>query len=97
MRQQIPLPDLRKRRADMLTAMVMNLIERFLRNDDEVDARGYAARALREFFFTVGVEVITDFERTMAGLPLRDNEGYTEDQLNRLMTMMERATMDIKL
>lgn len=93
MRNQIPWPDLRLRRADMLTAMVMNQIEPFLRVDDEIDGRKHASRKLREFLHTLGVEVITDFERTQAGLPLRGQEGYTEEELHHLEDARREAMM----
>lgn len=81
---RISYPNLRRRRAEMLTGMVMNQIEQFLRNDEEVDARKHVSRNLVELFSAVGIEIVTDFDREHYGLPPRNPEGYTAEELYRL-------------
>lgn len=89
---QIPWQNLRQRRAEMLAAMVMNCLDRFIRDDQEVDCRKYASRELMLLFSALGAEVITDFERLQAGLPQRGPMGYTDEEL-RIMEANRAAAL----
>ena len=49
------------------------------------------AEELFDFFCSQGVQVITDAERAAAGLPLRDENGLTEEELQILENKMLEA------
>lgn len=89
---EVSWPNLRIRRAEMLAGIVMHLISPMIEQHDEVDLRSVAYRKLVEFFATVGVDVVTDFERQAAGLPMRDLQGYAPEELHAL-EIYRRAAM----
>lgn len=89
----ILLINVRRRRAEQLTGMVFQAIERYI--DDSERAREFNIRRrvfeeLGTLFSAIGVEVVTDFSRVEAGLPLRNEEGYTVDELRK----MEQARLE---
>jgi hypothetical protein len=69
--------DLRKARADQFTAEVFRAIEPFLRDDGEEPVSKHVLQTLFDLFYNGGFEAITDHMRVEAGLPLRDNRGWT--------------------
>lgn len=92
--------DLRKARADQFTAEVLRAIEPFLRDDGEEPVQKYAARALFNLFYNGGFEAITDQMRVEAGLPLRDDLGWTAKEVQimedrRLEALTRPLTMTI--
>lgn len=73
--------DLRRHKAKDLAGFVMSLIRPYL--CDHGDARGCrdASRALTKAFYDAGFEVLTDETRRAAGLPPRDEKGWTAHEL----------------
>lgn len=83
-RVEIPLPDMRRRRAEMFTAMVMREVEPHLdRSKEALDhrVREQVYMRLSRLFAQIGVDVLTDFDREQIGLPLRGDQGWTADEL----------------
>lgn len=91
---RFPYPNRRRQRAEHLVAIVMNAIGPVIRNDGEVNGPRHAQRALTEIFSAIGVDVITDFDRHEAGLPLRGAEGYTPEELYLLDMKFRNALLD---
>ena len=83
--------DLRRRRADALVAEIMSAIGPFLSHDR--DAREDAARAVHRLLTSQGAYVMTDHERAEAGLPPRDDKGWTEAELRAYEASMLHAMM----
>lgn len=86
--------DLRRRRAEALASAVLQKINGFLAEEDRKDT--YCA--LMELFLGSGVEVLTDEDRRQAGLPSRDDYGWTPQELSalelaRLETMVKPLSM----
>lgn len=80
----IQTPNLRRARSDQFTHMVMQVIEPYLEQHGEHDVRKYALRELHKLFSNIGADIVTDFVRAELGLPLRDNEGWTPDELRAM-------------
>ena len=81
----LPPLDLRRRRADQITAMVMEVIRHYLFLDrDDKYAERYIVRDLVEAFCNSGAELITDEVRAQSGLPPRDHLGWTSDEIREL-------------
>lgn len=77
-------PNLRRARADQFTHMVMRVIEPYLEQHGEQDAREYAFRELHKLFSGIGAEIVTDFVRAELDLPLRGDDGWTPDELRAM-------------
>jgi hypothetical protein len=75
--------DLRRKRAQQLTAYIMHAIGKYI-TDDRSDYRRKAHEDLYELLYSQGVEVLTDADRLLAGLPVRGNLGWTPDELRAL-------------
>lgn len=58
----------------------MHLIDEYI-TDRENNNYRKAYNALYEAFHQAGVEVLTDHDRAMAGLPTRDVKGWTPQEL----------------
>lgn len=83
----IPWPNRRKMRADALAAMTMRAVERYLDNSPEAldhNVRKRAHQELFDMFYQVGADIVTDLDRANAGLPARNSEGYTDEELQIL-------------
>lgn len=80
----LPLGDMRldrrRLRANSLAAAVMQVITPYIRDEDGQE-RKEAYYAMLKLFLTEGVEVLTDNDRLAAGLPPRDEKGWTPDEL----------------
>lgn len=87
----IPWNDMRRLRADALTAHVMRIISPYI-TDYENNLHAKAHEALYKVFHDAGVEVITDMDRAAAGLMPRDDQGYTRDEL-QILEMRRREAM----
>jgi hypothetical protein len=74
------VPDRRRMRADQLTACIMHALSRYML--DTCQSR--AASDLFELLYEKGIEVITDQERSEAGLQPRNAEGLTPQDLHAL-------------
>jgi len=83
MREQDLKLNLRRMRAEMFVSAVLNELRPFLREEDGPCDRPErdAYYALLKLFIDQGVDVITDYTRQEAGLPPRDGEGWTRDEL----------------
>ena len=64
--------NLRKMRAQQLTAVIMREI------DDLIENRREAHDRIHNLFMQEGVEVITDYTRQEFGLPKRQADGWTD-------------------
>lgn len=86
-------PELRRNKANALTAHVMNVISKYL--CDHGDAHGHrdASRALMQMFYESGADIITDADRAAAGLPDRGPSGLTREELQ----IMEARRMEAML
>jgi hypothetical protein len=85
--------DLRERRAHQITAMIMNIVGKFMCEHGDNCGNRDASRALFEVLYQEGVELITDQTRAEAGLPKRGERGLTKEELlalehRRLEVMM---------
>ncbi len=80
MRHRISPPDLRRLRAQQLTASIMQELNPLLRDDQRRDVH----EAVYSLLWRSGAEVLTDSARREAGLPDRNNEGWTADELRVL-------------
>lgn len=74
--------DHRRMRANALTAHIMHAIGKYLYRHGEVDGAREASRALFEMLYESGADIITDLDRSLAGLPVRDHSGLTRDELS---------------
>lgn len=87
----IPWQDMRRLRADALTAHVMRVISPFI-TDYENNAHARAQEELRKVFHSAGVEIVTDIDRAQAGLMPRNDQGYTVEEL-QILDMRRREAM----
>lgn len=58
------------------------------------DAYRNAARKLEELFHTAGAYIVTDADRAAAGLPMRDHNGLTLEELVVIEAKMMQAMME---
>jgi len=91
--------DKRRARAGQMASTIMQVIDPFLREDGS-SVRRSAFERLYELFFTEGVEVLTDHDRAMLGLPQRDGEGWSDEELKvldylRLQIMLKPLVMPL--
>lgn len=80
MRDYIQPFDLRRLRAQRLTGAIMNEISRLIEGDNAREIN----RAIYDLLWRSGADMITDHDRSNAGLPDRGNNGYTHDELHIL-------------
>lgn len=66
----------RAERAASLTAAIMNEIGDLVGNN-----RQDVAKAIDNLLWRLGVDPLTDSHREAAGLPLRDNKGWTREEI----------------
>jgi hypothetical protein len=96
--EMLGLQDMRKIRADHLTATVMNIVGEYI-TDVENDLYRKAYRKLYEAFYDAGADVMTDNDRKMLGLPERGPDGWTvEEKLifgNRMRDAMSKPIAHI--
>lgn len=78
------VPEFRRKRTMQLTAHIMNLIGKYLCDHGEVRGAGDASRDLFESIYESGAEVITDADRSAAGLVPRGPYGMTAEELRIL-------------
>jgi len=83
----------RQIRAQMLTAQIMHILDRHLKDGAHRDV----ARELEELFYARGAYVVTDAERAQAGLSPRDHHGLTIEELVAIEgRMMEALLMPVR-
>lgn len=85
--------DIRRHRAQVLTAEIMRMISPMICEHEERHLHREAHKRLFEFFWTSGHDFITDMDRANAGLPQRGVLGWTEAELRvmenqRLMALV---------
>lgn len=80
----------RHQRTNHLMNMVMHHMERFIPTEYYRDA----ARTLEELFHTTGAYIVTDADRAAAGLPMRDHNGLTLDELAIIERQMIAAMLE---
>ncbi len=80
MRYTVPWQDMRRIRTQRLTASIMQEILPLLNDDQPRDVR----EAIYNLLWRSGAEVLTDYERKEIGLPDRNNDGWTDDELRAL-------------
>lgn len=73
--------DRRRVRADAITAHIMHAIGKYLCDHGDVDGHKEASRALFDMLFQAGADIVTDIDRSKAGLPPRDHNGLTREEL----------------
>lgn len=84
----IPYTHKRHIRAKNLTAAIMQEISQFLPDN----ARWDVVRAIEKLLWREGVEILTDFDRKILGLPDRNNDGWTEEEL-RIFDLQRQELM----
>jgi hypothetical protein len=77
-------PELRRNRANQLTAHILSIVGKYLCDHGDVRGHREASRDLFEVLYESGAEVITDADRATAGLSPRGPYGLTEEQLRIL-------------
>lgn len=87
--------NLRRQRAEAMTAAILNEISPFM---DYEDRRRDIYYAIFELLNKEGAEVITDHTRQELGLPPRDGYGWTADEIRayemrRLELLLRPSTM----
>ena len=80
--QHVPFPNLRRQRADALLATIMQTLGPCLHHDSE--AFYDASRALAARLMDDGVEILSDYERDRLGLPPRQINGWTAEEVRIL-------------
>lgn len=78
---RLVLPELRRMRAQQLTAHIMNVVGKYLCDHGEAHGARDASRDLFEAIYESGAEIITDADRSTAGLQPRGPYGMTADEL----------------
>jgi hypothetical protein len=88
--------NLRQRRADALAHAIMHAIWPHIPDCDHTyrqHTRWKISEALRRLLMDEGVEVLTDHTRHELGLPPRDPDGWTADEI----VAMERVRLELML
>lgn len=78
------MPNLRRHRAQQLTAHIMHVVGKYLCDHGAAKGSRDASRELMEALYDSGADIITDADRATAGLPARGPCGLTEEELNIL-------------
>jgi hypothetical protein len=86
------MPERRRARAQALTSHIMQLIQRYLCDHFEEDGHREASAVLFEALYESGADIITDADRSAAGLPPRGPYGLTADEM-RLMEHKHMTAM----
>lgn len=81
---RLAYPDHRIARANSLTAHIMSIVGKYLCDHGDSKGRRDASRDLYEAIYESGVDIITDADRAVAGLPARGPFGLTVEQLRIL-------------
>lgn len=81
--------DLRRRRADAVAHHIWQAIREHVDRERERDVFD----ALQDALMTIGVDMVTDYDRQQLGLPPRGPDGWTREEL----AAMERLRIDALL
>lgn len=74
--------DLRRNRAQHLTAHMLNIVSKYVCEHGDRDAMQDLSRELMEAFYESGADIVTDADRAAAGLRPRDGYGVTKEELH---------------
>lgn len=77
-----------------LLGLVMHHITPYLNPNPESRACRDVARVLEELFHASGVQIITEADRAAAGLPPRDHNGMTLEELTVMEAHFRRAMLE---
>ncbi len=77
-------PEPRWHHANAITAHIMHLIGRHLCDHGEANGPKEVSRELFEAVYESGAYIVTDADRSTAGLPQRDRHGLTREELHIL-------------
>lgn len=92
-------PDRRRQRAQMFSAQVMRIVDRYVcdHGEENHDNHKHLHRELFKLFYDDGFDTVTDLDRANAGLPLRDDKGWTADELRVIeMARVEQMLRPLK-
>lgn len=81
-------------RTQQLLGLVMHHIQPYLDQNSERKAYRDVARVLEELFHASGVQIITEADRAAAGLPPRDHNGMTLEEITIIEAKLLRAMME---
>lgn len=73
--------DRRRMRANAITAHIMQAIGKYLCDHGDENGAREASRALFDMLFQAGADIVTDLDRSNAGLAPRDHNGLTREEL----------------
>ena len=79
-----PVAPLRKYRADRIASEIMQIIDKHLRDNREVQESNKMRdihRDILDMFFKADVDVVTEIDRIEAGLPRHNAYGYTKEEM----------------
>lgn len=85
--------DRRRMRADAITAHIMHAIGDYLCRHGETDGAREASRTLFKMLYEAGADIVTDVDRSNAGLAPRDHNGLTREE----MQIMEAKRIEAML
>lgn len=87
-------PDMRRMRTEQFVAEVMRVVSPYI---CDPDARGREEaevyRRLIDHFWTVGIDFVSDHIRAQVGLPLRNDRGWTPQELRVMEDLRIEAMM----
>jgi hypothetical protein len=81
---QIQLIDKRRLRAMQLTALIMQIVSKYVPDDRERDLHRDLHYELQEALENVGAEIVSDFDRQQYGLSPRGPDGWTMEEIIEL-------------
>lgn len=87
------LPEPRRHRASQITANVMQILDKYLCDHGDSRAHRDASEDLFETFYESGAEIISDFDRSQAGVPPRGAYGLTATELHIIETRRIEAML----
>lgn len=85
--------NIRERRAQSLTAAIMNIVRPYVCEHDYGPRHRMReiSEKLQTLFFQEGIEVLSDYDRQQYGLPPRGPDGWTTDEV----VALERRKLEI--
>ena len=86
-----PVLPLRKYRADRITSEIMQIVSKYLENDERNTLRNIH-RDILDMFFKADVDIVTEIDRIEAGLPRHNAYGYTKEEM-RIMELHRQKKM----
>jgi len=90
--EQLMRTDKRRLRAQSMTAAIMHIVGKYVSDEDQRrDALRDLSRELFDHMWKEGVEIVTDEDRRMAGLPPRGADGWTFEEI----AILEQRRLEI--